>query len=577
MQLIILIIFIYAAKSAWEDAHKAWRTSKTSYMKSADARFPGAPKSRRAAWALRHDAGYWAAQAAQAFPTARHGLAAGWHEGRAAQADARAAREEARTRRLENQAGHAERLSGFRERQQEALRRWRDAMNADRERTTEGTVTGEGSAGSGEGSAPPPADGRTYSWGAAASPYGWPAKGDADKAHHYARRMSEGGNPQVVTEYPPEGGPGTTAATYLNGEEIQPVAEQVAAWAAEAEETRRRYPGPFDPGPGESPLSPEYIDEVDSLRNSFEFQNCESCGGDWAEHEIVPDVLGHARAVCHPANCYLCGLPLAGGGETDGLAHERCSDLYLKDAEAHMFVNDEHRELEDVERDLRDQGRCPHQGRGHGHDGTDTYCGQPLGGNDGDEWCPFHEAEASGDEDEAADELNAHVRALLEADQQESPAPAQAAPSTQGEPAMSGDSVTGTIGANNAEVRQYNDVARNAGGVMPAGSSDVTYDGVLKSMAAEQASAEQRAAEQQQAVTRASAMADQMQGLEVDSATLSAMADHLDAQDAASKAQARVLETAAAVDATLRRGHAGLAEAHQSAPVQSATREFYQN
>jgi hypothetical protein len=61
------------------------------------------------------------------------------------------------------------------------------------------------------------ADGRTYSWGPADSPSGWPANGPA-AAHNWARHMSTGGGkPQVVTEYPPGGGPGRTVATYLNG------------------------------------------------------------------------------------------------------------------------------------------------------------------------------------------------------------------------------------------------------------------------------------------------------------------------------------------------------------------------
>ena len=69
----------------------------------------------------------------------------------------------------------------------------------------------EGTRGSGE------ADGRTYSWGPADSPSGWPAH-SPEAAHRWARHMStDGGKPQVVTEYPPGGGPGRTIATYVNG------------------------------------------------------------------------------------------------------------------------------------------------------------------------------------------------------------------------------------------------------------------------------------------------------------------------------------------------------------------------
>ena len=36
---------------------------------------------------------------------------------------------------------------------------------------------------------------------------------------------TDGGTPQVVTEYPPGGGPGRTVATYVNGKPSQPLAE----------------------------------------------------------------------------------------------------------------------------------------------------------------------------------------------------------------------------------------------------------------------------------------------------------------------------------------------------------------
>ena len=89
--------------------------------------------------------------------------------------------------------------------------------------------------------------------------------------------------------------------------------------------------------------------------------------------------------------------------------------------------------------------------------------------------------------------------------------------------------------------------------------------------------AEQRGAEVSAAKSAAGTMADEMQSLGVDSATLGAMADHLDALDAAEKAQQRVTETAQAVSHALTRGHQQLAEAHKDAPVAAADREFYQD
>ena len=138
-----------------------------------------------------------------------------------------------------------------------------------------------------------------------------------------------------------------------------------------------------------------------------------------------------------------------------------------------------------------------------------------------------------------------------------------------------------------------------------ASMSDVTYDGVARRMTSAIAAAEARGqeiaastayAEDQHneagaAKRWASVTADEMQGLNMDPATLGAMADHLDAADEAekayaavlealaraAKAQARVLETAQAVDAALKRGHSGIKQAHDDAPVEAAERGFYQD
>ena len=63
---------------------------------------------------------------------------------------------------------------------------------------------------------PDPGTGPAYSWGPADGPSGWPAD-DPETAHRWAQHMSTGGQPYVVTGYPPGGGPGRTVATYVNG------------------------------------------------------------------------------------------------------------------------------------------------------------------------------------------------------------------------------------------------------------------------------------------------------------------------------------------------------------------------
>jgi hypothetical protein len=106
-------------------------------------------------------------------------------------------------------------------------------------------------------------------------------------------------------------------------------------------------------------------------------------------------------------------------------------------------------------------------------------------------------------------------------------------------------------------------------------ASDVTYDGVLRAMDKAVMAAEDHGETARAAHVQASGIADQMQALEVDPATLGAMADHLDALDAAAKAQQQVLDTARSVHETLQRGHAQLAEAHKEAVVEAADKAFY--
>jgi hypothetical protein len=418
MEVVVLILLAWAVKSAYEDTKKAWGKSKAAYMRSAEARFPRAPKHRRTLWALRHDAGYLASQALHGFPVSRHGFAYGWHEGRREHAERRAAREQAKAERLEAEAVLEPQVTGYRQRQRAARDDARAARRAARQRPP-----GEGREGSGEGSdpasgnAPEPGaspgaqpDGRSWSYTSAANPLAWPAD-DEGHARSQASYWSTSGKPQVVHEYPAGGGPGKLVAAYLNGEEITPTAAQVAAWDAEAD-VRRRQQG-------------------------------------------RASALGAAPALPPADPCANCTAP---------------------------------------------------------------GCG-----------CACH-AKADG-----------------------------TAPSGPARQDLAGKDTQVTTTEGTAPM-----------------AADVTYDGVLTSMARAKADAEGRAAEQQQAAAQASVMADLMQALEVDPATLSAVADHLDAHDAATKAQARVFETAEAVDAALKRGHAGLNQAHQDAPVTAADKSFYE-
>jgi hypothetical protein len=96
MELISILLIMYAFKKAWEDAKNGYSKSKAAYTASADQRYPNAPKSKRVALAAGHDIGYWTGQLAHGFPVARHGLSAGWNAGRQAQEQSKAARQRAK-------------------------------------------------------------------------------------------------------------------------------------------------------------------------------------------------------------------------------------------------------------------------------------------------------------------------------------------------------------------------------------------------------------------------------------------------------------------------------------------------
>jgi hypothetical protein len=148
------------------------------------------------------------------------------------------------------------------------------------------------------------------------------------------------------------------------------------------------------------------------------------------------------------------------------------------------------------------------------------------------------------------------TRVVTENGQPIRPAPANPAPAPDPQPSTS------------APAEGNNGMATNTAG-------DVTYDGVQRDMTQAMTDAEARHAEADAGAKQASETADQMQGLEMDPGTLGAMADHLDAWEALKAAAAKVMETAETVQTTMARGHSGLNEAHQNAPVEAATKPFY--
>jgi hypothetical protein len=107
-------------------------------------------------------------------------------------------------------------------------------------------------------------------------------------------------------------------------------------------------------------------------------------------------------------------------------------------------------------------------------------------------------------------------------------------------------------------------------------TADTNYTTVLTNakLAADQA--EQDAVAASQRLQLAQQHAEEMQAAEVDPATLSSQMDLVDRLQAAEQAAKETGEHAQAVYDGLQQRHGGLKEAHDSAPVRAAQREFYE-
>lgn len=125
MEILALLIIVYALKHAITDTKGAAKRSREAYLKSADKRFPDMPKGKRAAHAARHDLGWGLSQAGHGLPATRHGFMTGWHQSREAHHRAMLGRQAAKTAHLETRAGAVGQLKEYRARQQAALEEYR--------------------------------------------------------------------------------------------------------------------------------------------------------------------------------------------------------------------------------------------------------------------------------------------------------------------------------------------------------------------------------------------------------------------------------------------------------------------
>jgi hypothetical protein len=118
--------------------------------------------------------------------------------------------------------------------------------------------------------------------------------------------------------------------------------------------------------------------------------------------------------------------------------------------------------------------------------------------------------------------------------------------------------------------------ATNGGNAMPTGTaSEVTHSAVVASAQQYAGAAEQDAATAESRRKELETMADQMQALDVDSASLSEVMELADLHRQQEATAKQIQEHAAALPRNLQQRHGQLDEAHREAPVRAAERAYY--
>jgi hypothetical protein len=293
MEILALLIIVYALKHAITDTKGAAKKSHEAYLKSADKRFPGMPKGKRAAHAARHDLGWGLSQLGHGFPASRHGFAQGWHESRQAHVQAMTEAKRAKTEHLEAKAGAVPQLREYQTRRQAALEQIRSGKASGMRgwlvtgmpEPKEGTPPEE--KGTPEGSSSPPA---TYSYGSIHRPLSWPTD-DLETARQQAAAMSHE-KPQQVHRYNGTGG-GELLETYVNGKLVTPEEgrELDEQYAAERDAARREYVdrGVFGApaSPGDTTVTEDHWD--DPLPGEALSSQCANCSAPATAYGLCSD------------------------------------------------------------------------------------------------------------------------------------------------------------------------------------------------------------------------------------------------------------------------------------------------
>jgi hypothetical protein len=242
------------------------------------------PPSRGDSWWTRPitagGTGYWGHQALHGFPSARHGLADGWH--RAHQAH-QSAREEMARRRAERAEGKAElhpQLETYRQRRAAALQRLWDQQRHQPEETAEPAATPDSVVAG-------PEVRQCYEHGNPLPCGLCDADAQPGKGTRYEHAHCTG----CGTWYLAGHGPGCWVGA---AEAAERVNTPTPGWQSEETGERLLSPPDDEPEPGDE----RYQQEAEDIRAGFGFENCELCDQGLDGHDIRPDALGHAHAYC---------------------------------------------------------------------------------------------------------------------------------------------------------------------------------------------------------------------------------------------------------------------------------------
>jgi hypothetical protein len=573
MEILLLIVVVWATKGAWDHAKGTRTASRDQRMKEVAGTYPKGvlPKSRRKAAARQHAAGWWAREVRHGFPVTKTGWHAAWLAHQTTADHHKARREEARTTALETRASVLKGIPEHKKRQAEA----QAELDAIREELA--AQEAKGSPATGRKAAREAADEVARKRAAKAAGGTCPSCGAPDGYEHL-----QGCDPSV----PPlpadsvrpgrKPTPSDTDGTCIHcgatdGSECAPQCpyrnQDWRTVARNTKEHRRRCR-----------VAPEVIDTPVRVRNTEDSDwlkpgepRCEGCGGTGrndAGNDACPVCRGWGGAPADPDGpqaapgtiCRACGRPgtredpvvQALGGEihrSHALARQESYGVTLAQLRRMRRADDErHAEIDDAvigadhgfegEHDTHPESELPGgpmlQRDANGYHPSPTTEGAPMAASEGPDRVTRHPG--GGFDAWNGGEFAGHGSTRAEA------RGATASPITQGAPV----------------------------------TADTNYTTVLTNAKGFAAQADEDAVTARSRRMLAEHHAEEMQAAEVDAATLSSQMDLVEKLRASEEAQQAIGEHATQVSDGLQQRHGGLKQAHDDAPVRAAQRGFYE-